>query len=110
MIIVSNCLHRVKVQDIKEVFNLAVNNTMGTKDVRIQAGNTYQACIFLLFFFCIWSEHPVKQNIKKRVGDSYLKVIKARLNASVENPRHWVKVVALKSKLTYVTGPNHLCP
>lgn len=36
MIIVSNYLHREKVQDIKELFNLATNNTMGTKDVRIQ--------------------------------------------------------------------------
>lgn len=48
VIVASNCLHGVKVQDIKEVFNLAANNIMGTKDVRIQAENTYQA--FFSFF------------------------------------------------------------
>lgn len=45
--IVSNCLHRVKVQDIKEVFNLAADNIMGTNNVRIQAENTYQTFFFL---------------------------------------------------------------
>lgn len=103
MIKFSSFLHRVEIQDIKEVFNIAANNAMGTKDIRIQAE-------FFFFFFCICSEYPVNQNMKKRVEASYLNVIKTRLNASVENCRHWVKVVALISKLTYTTGPNHLCP
>lgn len=41
-------------------------------------------------------EYPLKPSMKVRIESSYLVVNKATMNGSVENPRQWVKVVALK--------------
>jgi len=49
--IVSNYLHRKKVQDIKELFNLATNKMMGTKDGGFQADKV-KLLIRHIFFSC----------------------------------------------------------
>lgn len=109
MIIVSNYLHREKVQDIKEVFYIATN-TMRTKDVRIRSQAEKMKLLIRLFFFHMQSEYPLKQSTKARVDTPHLSVNKARMNVAVENPRHWVKIEALKSKLAYMICLHHLCP
>lgn len=59
-IIVSKYLHREKVQDIKELFNLTTNNTMGTKDVSIQADKMKLLIRHISFWHAGWLSTKAK--------------------------------------------------